>query len=240
MSITKKIKGLTLIEMGIALLIISAILVSVTGGVVVRHKMRLKTIMDGFSQISQAVYTFQGQYDNAIPGDIWNANKYMGDTVNNGNGNKIIDNNEHLLFWQHLSLSGLLDNSYDGTTNEPAIGVMRGDILSSGYYVRTDNDNNIIIGFSVYRDSDASGSIDRNDSEDRLAVISAEDAWHIDNNYDDGFPNSGFIRGVEGNSITAGECIDNNSTVSDTSDDIYNASNDDEVCIIEIIINSNI
>lgn len=230
-------KAFSLVEMGIALLIISAIIVSITGGIVVRDKLELKRIIDGFNEISHGIQLFQNEYKNAIPGDLWNADKTLGGAALNGDGDKLINGSEYLYFWQHMSLAGMIDGTFDGTTNEPSTGVMKGVLDNSGYYIYTPSFNRVVIGFALYNDTDGSGIIDRLDGEDRIAALEPEDAWHLDEAYDDGKPGTGFIRGSEG-SNASGTCLsDPNSTPADFTDDDYNLSNTNIACIVEVIVN---
>ena len=178
---SKSNQGFSLVEMGIALLIIAALLLSITGGVVVRDKLQLKRIIDGFNEIANGVTLFQNENKNALPGDLWNASRTLGATATNGNGNKTIDGTEYLLFWQHLSLAGMIDDDYDGVTNRPGIGVMKGKLENSGYYVYSDpTTNRLTVGFAIYNDTDGSGTIERVDAEDRIAALEPEEAWHLD------------------------------------------------------------
>ena len=131
----------------------------------------------------------------------------------------------------------MIEVTFDGTTNEPSIGVLKGIKDNSGYYVYTPSFNRIIIGFALYNDSDGSGTIDRLDSEDRIAALEPEEAWHLDVSYDNGLPGTGFIRAEEGSGATDTCLSDPNGTTGDTSDDVYNLSHTNVACIVEVIVN---
>ncbi|MEM7617565.1 MAG: type II secretion system protein, partial [Pseudomonadota bacterium] len=222
--------GFTLLEMSISLIIITALIISVFVGYSIRDEMKLNAIIADYNIINKAVQDFKLQYNNSLPGDIWNAVDYLGGGVTNGNGNRLIDNDEHLLFWNHLSTAGYLENIYDGSTNEPGLGVYAGPLRYSGFYVDTDASGDLKVGIAIYNDADSDGTIERIDSEDRVALLEPQEAYYIDNAYDDGLPQNGYITATNG-SNNSGECVDTGG-----SNDVYNLDNENVACIIELLI----
>jgi prepilin-type N-terminal cleavage/methylation domain-containing protein len=128
--------GFTLIEMSIVLVIIGLI----AGGVLVGRDLilqaQLRSLMQQIERYKTAAMTFRGKYY-ALPGDMPNATSFWpadpacgGNGVRpymatsdgmtcNGNGDGIIYGSywaEQHLFWQHLSLAGLIqDGPFTGT-----------------------------------------------------------------------------------------------------------------------------
>lgn len=243
-----KQKGFTLLEIGISLTIIAII----TAGVVATSKMKdsiaLQSIVIDMQEISKASTHFRKKYK-AMPGDLWNASNFFGggavDTlaaVTNGDGDDAINGSEYLYFWQHLALAGLIEGNYDASTNEPDIGVMSSIIPDVGYYVTStvsDRGRYLTIGIAKYADTDTDGTIERLDSEDRIAFLSPEDAWKLDDTFDDGNPSTGFLSGLDGNGAS-GACLNNNGTGGNLNDDFYEVSNTGIACILEVNINDNL
>lgn len=217
--------GFTLVEASISMGIIAALLVGFTAVKNVQHNVDLKTVMDDITSISQSVQKFKTDLD-SLPGDYWNAIVDLG-AAHNGDGDNIIDGSEYLYFWEHLSVRGLIEGSYAGTSNTPGVGVMEGPFIGSGYYVYSDASGFTRIGIATYFDADVDGTIERLNTEDRRAVLIPKDAWSIDQRFDDGSPSSGYIRGLEAGGGATGVCI---------SGADYDLDNARKACILEVIL----
>lgn len=132
----KRASAFTLIELSIALVIIGLLV----GGVLVGRDMikaaELRGVLSQIERIDVAVSTFKLKY-NCLPGDCAAATNFFpssgcpngnGDPTAtcNGNGNGYVDSGnsggggttstrrEHLRFWQHLALAGLIEGQYTG------------------------------------------------------------------------------------------------------------------------------
>ncbi|MDA0781958.1 MAG: prepilin-type N-terminal cleavage/methylation domain-containing protein [Rickettsiales bacterium] len=114
-------KGFTLIELSIVIVIIGLIVAGVVGGQALVEQAKLRQQIADLKKYEIAVNTFKLEY-NSIPGDFINANSYWGVAGGDGNGrmsNYVADmsdpNLEGIKFFYHLSLAGLLTESYNGT-----------------------------------------------------------------------------------------------------------------------------
>jgi hypothetical protein len=211
----------TLLELSITLIIISLL----AGGILAaRHLIRateIQSISSEFVQYRDAAQAFRTQY-RELPGDMPNADSYWPASAGNGDGDgKITRDNfsaqleEMFLFWQHLSLAGLISGQYTGIAgaasdfhhiageNAPA-----GSIKNSGWtamelyrigysdaatvHYALDYGNILILGAFIpdYRAGDP--------------IVTPQEAYSIDQKLDDGKPGAGFIIAEQWND----DCVD--------------------------------
>lgn len=131
MIIPARNSGFTLIELSMVILIIGLI----AGGILVGRDLirisELRTLITQQEQFKTATNSFISKYG-CMPGDCPNAYDFFspacGDNTDdaivgcNGNGNKLVIDaeestqiGEHLKFWSHLSLAGLIPGVYQGS-----------------------------------------------------------------------------------------------------------------------------
>ena len=117
-------RGFTLIEIAIVLVIIGLLLGGVLKGQELINSAKVKSLATDFRNIPVYIYGYQDKF-RSIPGDDLQAASHVGVagvTVNNGNGNGLIDSNwnattgEAFQFWQQIRLAGLAA----GSTNPAA------------------------------------------------------------------------------------------------------------------------
>lgn len=214
----KKTLGFSMIEIAISLAIIGLIAVSITSGIYIKNTVKLNTITKDLETINQAYLDFFSLYGN-LPGDLWNAQDRFGVGVNNGNGNNIIDGNEALDFWQHLSSSGFIDETYDGATNSPGVGVMEGPFTNSGYTIaKATEDGSLSITFSAFNGTTAG-----------VEVLTPAQLFKLDKKLDDGVPNTGMLTAVTGSGVGATDCFNGAA---------YSLTNDSEACCFTLTLGS--
>jgi len=104
-------KGFTLIELSIVLIIISLIVGGVIGGQSLVRSAKINQMANDLVAQKTAFTLFKDQYDYS-PGDILNAQEYWpscadsGTNLCNGNGDRRIDSGtEQLRVFEHLSLA---------------------------------------------------------------------------------------------------------------------------------------
>jgi len=220
-------QGFSILEMAISLTIIGLLVSAVTVGQNVKHSLELNLIVDDVEAINLATQEFQATHG-SLPGDMYNAESVFGTgATDNGNGDGDLgttdgpgtNKNEKLLFWQHLSLAGLMDGTYDGATNSSAsrkTGQMRDSIydISKSTY-----NSSLNVTASKANAATAAGG---------LGLFTTKEAYDYDVNYDDGDPETGTIRGADGSDASAGDCI-----AGVTPNLTYNVSNTVETpCIV--------
>jgi len=237
--------GFTLIEMVIVLGIIAGLAASIVAGRAVVHSAKLTSVVTDIQHYRSAFNAFYIKYK-AYPGDIDNATDYWPSpdfATLNGNRNGKIESGpdtsyggtsvESLLFWQHLSLAGLIDGNYTGVWNVddlPEIGMRKEDDIfgfisnsyasaptytgspnmpaskfkGSGYMVAYETDIYGVYG-NLIRFTGTWVLEEKNIPE--VGVNSARNARAIDIKSDDGFAFSGDVLSIDSPALGADKCI---------------------------------
>ncbi len=214
-------KGFSVTEAAIALTAVAALVIVAVGGADLIRKAQILRIVKEVKVYSEAVVQFENKY-NSLPGDIAKSSvlDINNTSSDNGNGNGVIDQKERLLFWKHLAQAKLIDGTYDGINEVPGLGLPKGPLNESGYYIVNITNNNsfakqsIVIGLSGFSEAISAGS---------LGVLTPKEAYNIDKKIDDGNPNRGIVRAINGNNQN---CITNND---------YNLKVTDNSCIVEFV-----
>lgn len=209
-------------ESAVALAAIAGLLVLVIGGSELIKKAKASSILRDIKRFSEAVNTFEIKYK-SLPGDAVDISSIEGlADADKGNGNGSVDSSEALLFWKHLAAANILDGKYDGESAYlPGVGIPKGPIEGSGYYiVDTNNDTSIdpeaiVIGIG--------GVVSGDSPSTSIGVIAPKAARSIDETMDDGKPLTGNVRGENG---VGGTCL---------SGEKYNVANKSNDCILRFI-----
>ena len=107
-----KIKGFTLVEVAIVLVIIGLIVGAVLKGSVLIESAKYKTFLKSITDYQEMVGKFQEKY-NALPGDIADVKMRISNSLVAGNSNGRIQGvSEEKNFWLHLVASGLASGDY--------------------------------------------------------------------------------------------------------------------------------
>lgn len=214
-------KGASLVELSIIIASVAAIAVVTVGGISMVKKTRLGDIVEQMAQFASATANFEDKYG-GLPGDIADASAITGATAGNGNGS-IDTAAEALHFWRHLSLTGLIKGSYDGSsTNAPGAGVPAGTFAGSGYSVIDPSSMSGVSTQAIVIEMAGFSS-----SANNLAILRPEDVKAIDDSADDGNPNTGKIRALDGSDVDSGDCVTGGS---------YNMSDSTLSCRVRFIL----
>lgn len=118
--------GFTLIEFAVVLAIISLMITLTAKGNELLLNSTVKLLSFDFNNIQLAINNYRDKF-HTLPGDDRNASAHLpsvGVTVNNGNGNSIINGNwnavsgESYYLWQHIRLAGLMQGTTDTNAND--------------------------------------------------------------------------------------------------------------------------
>jgi len=230
--------GFTLVELSIVIVIIGLIVAGVVGGQSLVKQAKLKNVISEFNNYKTAINIFKLEYDN-LPGDMPNANSYWsgcnsGATANqcNGNGNRRVgfpvhdsgstngtNDNEVYRVWGHLSLSGIIKESYTGiSTNGWNTGVEYGDIpfskLGRGrYFLWATSPDFMVLELQGTIPGSANGA----------STLSVKEASDIDIKTDDGLARGGKLSAHNGSDAPANSCVSANqyNTANLSSDSFY-------------------
>lgn len=198
----------TLIELSISILIIGLIVTSISSASKFIKTIKRNSVITDFYKYEQAINSFKSKYG-YWPGDFPDAyvtfkNSSCTNATSpsgcNGDGNGIVNqslgnsNEEILLAWQHLSLSGLIDSTYTGSVRSFPPGRYR-----NGYYALTyfNNYGNKLVGHALTYSKLATQLPNMN-------VLSSQDAYFIDLKMDDGLPANGKLFGLNSSAVSAG------------------------------------
>src|SRR4051794_22872184 len=113
-----EIKGFTLIELSIVIIIIGFLIAGISTGTQLIREAKMHHIVNDFNNISIAFKTFKSVYG-AAPGDITNATIIwpLASTAD-GDGNGLVDyggpQDEETYVFQQLSLAGFIPGAYVG------------------------------------------------------------------------------------------------------------------------------
>lgn len=172
--------GFTLVELAIVLVIIGIILGAILKGQELIQNAKIKRLYNQYREILAAVYTYYDKY-NAYPGDDPTAGTRWATTSGNGDG--LIDGftincgasatTETCLVWHHLRLANIITGATDALEGTRAPRNPFGGSVGIGY-TTVQGLTTHWIGFDN---------------------VPGEVCQSIDRQYDDGFYNSGSIRG---------------------------------------------
>jgi prepilin-type N-terminal cleavage/methylation domain-containing protein len=122
------IRGFTLVELSIVLVIIGLLIGGVLGGQELIRASELNSVVSDVTKFKTAINAFKLKY-NALPGDMPNATAYWGtasggcpngsgsgtQTCNGDNNGKIAwENSESFRTWQHLAIAGIIPGNLSG------------------------------------------------------------------------------------------------------------------------------
>ncbi|MBT4921899.1 MAG: prepilin-type N-terminal cleavage/methylation domain-containing protein [Rickettsiales bacterium] len=253
-------QGFSLVELSIVIIILGLLVASVTVGKDLIKAAQVRGVITQLTQFNTSSSTFNLKYD-CLPGDCAKASR-RGLGSNNGNGNGIyedsdydtdslpdLEDNEIVYFWEHLYLAGFTNGAFDGDSTNGVIGETFPKLKSGG-------------GLGIYGlDGINYYHLCLNDSVNGAAQFEdcfvPEDAFAIDNKYDDGFPLKGSVIARSsscgsdpnafscantpitttsgGASITASEaCVYQAEATADADDDEYDFENTSASCNLRI------
>lgn len=187
-SMKRSVKGFTLVEVAIVLVIIGLILGGVFKGQALIDNARVRSLSTEVSSIQTAWFSFQERY-RSIPGDFSKAGTQIDSAALAGNGNgRIDDSRERAGVWQQLSLAGFIKGQYDG--EQSSVGTATDVECATGTCPTNPFNGYYKITYSAQA-ADAVNPANEIYTGNQIPVNILS---QLDNQLDDGIPNSGRFR----------------------------------------------
>lgn len=226
MQSSSKIRGFTLVELSVVLVIIGLVVGSVVIGKSLIRQTELLSILSEAKSYDAAWKAFKLQY-RAWPGDFNKATQYWPDS-GDGNGNKILeipnDGEEYLLAWQHLALADITPGTYTGVVNDEqpyakiGLNMPGSKVDGAGWTMISPSSGHDLFGIGGTGTALLLFGKEHNDYWPEGPVVSSREGMALDQKADDGIPNKGMImirRGwVDDGSEEVDGCVDQESLVS--------------------------
>lgn len=239
------VKGFSLTELSIVLIIMGLIIAAVISGASFVNYAKVRALIAHADEHQSHMYGFLAKY-NEYPGDFTEATIYWNAASpedGDGDGNIMFLNGsgvqEGYNAWQHLALAGMAERDFPGSggglNNPVAHTHIPGAVYKGSAFfwandvVGHDDKNVLVVGKPI---ENTSGSLLLN------GILIQEVARNIDLKADDGNPSEGSVKAVAGADMSAGDCVDNNGTASDVSDDGYNTESESFACILGFMSSS--
>ncbi|MDR1551603.1 MAG: prepilin-type N-terminal cleavage/methylation domain-containing protein [Holosporaceae bacterium] len=198
--------GFSLIEVAIAVVVISIIVgFALKGGKLV-NSVKLRSVLDQVESFRIAMQDFQMRYG-AWPGDFHFAKEVINDSLENGSGNGSISSlDDSKRFWMHLIAAGLLNVELVNGLPQSKFG---------GYFsVSSSVDGHSGVWFILCGGTE--------DNKKFTGILSPKEAYFLDKGNDTGKPLIGDIRIIK-SSTASGEVIENSN---------YNFKNENKDCVV--------
>lgn len=185
---SKHMRGFTLVEIAIVLVIVGLMLAGVFKGQALIDSARVSSMASEVNGIRSAWYSFQDRY-RALPGDFQSAGTQIDSAAVSGNGNgKVEGNTERAGVWQQLSLAGFINGNYDGS--QASVGSASDVDCAPGTCPKNPFNGYYKISYSAQAADVASPSHEIFTGNQIPVGILAE----LDRKLDDGLPTSGRFR----------------------------------------------
>jgi len=242
---TTKNRGFTLIEMSIVMVIIGLVIAAITVAQGMVKQANVRGAISEFTGLRTSITTFKLQFG-YLPGDFNNAATIwpsatcpsgLFPTGCNGNGNGIVDavgginGYEFYRAFQHLSLAGYVNGTYNGTATQI-------DQYTSKYYAG--GCYNLLspgpTTFLALNNTSTSTLLELGTWEGYhcdAALIPTLDAYAIDTKLDDGNAKTGNLIGADGWYVSVGACSAGPSAVAGTG--YYNLTTTGGVCTVRTV-----
>lgn len=243
---TADIKGFSLVELSIVLVILGLLVGGVLSGQSLIRASELRSVNTEYQKYATAIGTFRDKYF-AIPGDFNNASglgwgSYNGDSDGAVELSTTAGANENSTFWIHLSSAGMIEGSY---TNIAAAST---SVCNAAMTPGTNNPKAKIafggwnaLEVPTYSDSGTTSVVYYNGSYGNAlilgggttcgrdtamtGIVKAEEAWNIDTKIDDGKPNLGSMVVFESQGSATAGCGDAAANATDATGVNYDLAN---------------
>ncbi len=201
-----KNKGFSLIEVAIAVLVVSLIATFSLKGKELIRTAQLRATIEQIETFQVAINTFIDRY-NALPGDLTNAKDLIDSSLDNGSGSgNIISVNDAKRFWSHLTKAGLITVEMQNGFPIAKVG---------GFFSVSSNINGKPGNWLIL-------SKGTNDNIQFQGVLTPSDAYYIDKNIDTGLPNEGDVQVMQASNVQSSCILSSN----------YNFKDKSESCVL--------
>ncbi len=198
--------GFSLVELAIVLVVIGLMIGGVLKGQQLIESARLKSILSQLNEFRLATGVFIDRFG-GLPGDYEYAQEHIHSSLQNGNGNGIIEGpglqtgSEAQQYWMHLSMAQLISFSGNGNEHKDGFGNYAPSSRLGGGYTVTYHPRDDMPGH-WYLLGDA------NNGQGDGALLTPQQALSLDQQTDTGMPTSGRVRSFTGKGARGGCVVD--------------------------------
>lgn len=188
-------RAFSLVELSIVIIILGLLISSITVGRDLIQASKVRNLINQITNFTTAINTFEMKYS-ALPGDISNPSR-RGLGTNAGDNDGLIEDSdgdepdladgEIVYFWEHLDSAGFVNGDYDGDADNGIVGETFPETKIGGGIVVYGISSVARNYFHVGIQDAASGSLVFSN------IFVPEDAFSVDNKFDDGFPLKGIV-----------------------------------------------
>ncbi len=214
--------GFSLIELAIVLIITGLLMGGVLKGKDLIESARLKRVMSQLNELRMATSAFLDKYD-ALPGDFNKASLQIKADLRDGNGNGVVEGaglatgSEALAFWSHLANAGFIGSpGLEGEQNVGDFGKGAPESSLGGGFTVENNPHGLSgLWFVLGK---------KNGDHGDGGLLTPAQAMSIDKKMDNGYPNSGKVRAIDGSDKRTHACVKENGS--------YNIENNEAACAL--------
>lgn len=216
--------GVTLVETAIVLVLLGMLVAGIVAAQQLLAAAKVRAMTREIENKLSAVDVYVDKF-RAYPGDMVNATTFFVNSQNgNGNGRIVYADNEGNLAWEHLSLAGLVEGTFEanGANDILDINIPRSNAAGGGAGFAFDYNDNIG-NHLILALANGAGALD-------TPVLTPDASYSVDKKMDDGMPTSGVMRATNLNGGTG--CQDNTPNPPE-----YDYDNDELDCFLQITLN---
>lgn len=216
--------GVTLVETAIVLVLLGMLIAGIVAAQQLIAAAKVRSMTREIENKLSAVDVYVDKF-RAYPGDMVNATTFFVNSENgDGNGRIAYAAGEGNLAWEHLSLAGLVEGTFEANSPDDILdtNIPRSNAAGGGAGFAFDYNDNIG-NHLILALADGAGALNG-------STLTPETSYSVDKKMDDGMPTSGVLRATN----LGGGAGCQNTAVNPVE---YDYDNDELVCFLQVTLN---